>query len=65
MKLINNIMLQEDECIKSYYVKIFFIFVPFDPTIKIILKQGIELQQITPMSVGNVINLLEFCLKNI
>ena len=64
---IKNIKLLSEECIISYDVKALFTSVPIEPVIKIInqhLENDQELQQRTPMSVQNIIMLLEFCLKN-
>ena len=64
---IKNIKLLPEECIISYDVKALFTSVPIEPAIKIInqhLENDQELQQRTPMSVQNIIMLLEFCLKN-
>ena len=66
-KVVWPIKLWEDEYISSYYAKELFTSVPVDHAIKIIkeeLKQDKELHQTTSMTVSNIINLLEFCLKN-
>ena len=64
---VQNIKLQQDECIISYDVKVLFTSVPKEPAIKIIqqhLEDDQELQQRTSMSVQHIIWLLEFCLEN-
>ena len=65
-KQLKGITLQTNEDIASYDVSALFTSVPIDPTINIIrrkleLDQGPHLR--TPMSVVQIISLLEFCLK--
>ena len=62
-----GIKLKEDECISSYDVKALFTSVPVELVIKIIrqkLEQENKLPYRTVMNIGNIISLLEFCLKN-
>ena len=62
-----NIELQQHECIRSYYVKAIFTSVPREPAIEISqkhLEEDRELLERTFMTVSNIICLLEFCLKN-
>ena len=64
---IQNIKLQEDQCIMSYDVKALFTSVPIQPAIDVIkkmLEEDGELQKRTNMSVQQIISLLEFCLRS-
>ena len=64
---IQDIKLEEDQCIMSYDVKALFTSVPIQPAISIITKlldKDPELQQRTSLSVNNITSLLEFCLKS-
>ena len=64
---IKGIHLNSDQCIMSYDVKELFTSVPAKPAtniIKKLLEQDQELQHRTPMSVENIICLLEFCLNS-
>ena len=59
--------LQPDESIMSYDVKALITSVPIIPDINIIkkhLEKDKELQQRTPMTINNIMCLLELCLKN-
>ena len=67
MHHIQDIKLEEDQCIMSYDVKALFTSVPIQPAISIItklLEEDQELQQRTSLSVNNITSLLEFCLKS-
>ena len=62
---IQDIKLQEDQCIMSYDVKALFTSVPIQPAIDVIKKmlEDGELQKRTNMSVQHI-SLLEFCLRS-
>ena len=62
---IQDIKLQENQCIIFYDVKALLTSVPIQPAIDIIkklLEEDAKLQQRTNMSVNHIISLLEFCL---
>ena len=64
---IKNIKLQQDECIMSYDVTALFTSIPIDSAIKTIqkhLEEDKDLSKRTNMTVGHIICLLEFCLRN-
>ena len=55
------------ECLSSYNVSALFTSVPIDPALNIIkdlLEKDTTLKERTVMEVGDIILLLEFCLKN-
>ena len=59
--------LEPGECLSSYDVSALFTSVPIDPSLKIIkdlLDKDTTLKERTVMEVGDIILLLEFCLKN-
>ena len=59
--------LEPGECLSSYDVSALFTSVPIDPALKIIkdlLDKDTTLKERTVMEVGDIILLLEFCLKN-
>ena len=60
--------LEAGECLSSYDVSALFTSVPIDPALNIIkdlLEKDNTLKERTVMEVGDIILLLEFCLKNI
>ena len=62
-----HIKLEPGECLSSYDVSALFTSVPIDPTLNIIkdlLDKDTTLKERTVMEVGDIILLLEFCLKN-
>ena len=62
-----QIKLEPGECLSSYDVSALFTSVPIDPALNIIknlLDKDTTLKERTVMEVGNIILLLEFCLKN-
>ena len=62
-----QIILEPGECLSSYDVSALFTSVPIDPALTIIkdlLKKDTTLKERTVMEVGDIILLLEFCLKN-
>ena len=62
-----HIKLEPGECLSSYDVSALFISVPIDPALNIIkdlLDKDNTLKERTVMEVGDIILLLEFCLKN-
>ena len=62
-----HIKLEPGECLSSYNVSALFTSVPIDPALNIIkdlLDKDITLKERTVMEVGDIILLLEFCLKN-
>ena len=64
---IKKIMLEEEECIISYDVSALFTSIPVRSALEVIkkkLEQDTELHQRTPMSIQNILDLLEFCLNN-
>ena len=64
---IEDIKLQDHECMMSYDVHSLFTSIPIDPAITIIrkhLEQDKDLHQRTNMTVNHICCLLEFCLKN-
>ena len=64
---IQDIKLQEDQCIMSYDVKALFTSVPIQPAIDVIkkmLEEDGELQKRINMSVQHIISLQEFCLRS-
>ena len=64
---IHKVKLEPWEVITSYDVKVLFTWVPVDPSIAIVqqkLQQDPPLSQRTSMSIPQIINLLEFYLKN-
>ena len=59
--------LEPGECLSSYDVSALFTSVPIDPALKVIkdlLEKDTTLKERTVMEVGDIILLLEFCLKN-
>ena len=59
--------LEPGECLSSYDGSALFASVPIDPALKIIkdlLDKDTTLKERTVMEVGDIILLLEFCLKN-
>ena len=59
--------LEPGECLSSYDVSALFTSVPIDPALSIIkdlLEKDTTLKERTVMEVGDIILLLEFCLKN-
>ena len=59
--------LEPGECLSSYDVSALFTSVPIDPALKIIkdlLDKDTTLKERTVVDVGDIILLLEFCLKN-
>ena len=64
---IKKIKLEEGECIMSYDVAALFTSIPVQSAIEATkkkLEQDTELHQRTPMSINNILELLEFCLCN-
>ena len=62
-----HIKLEPGECLNSYDVSALFTSVPIDPALNIIndlLDKDNTLKERTVMEVGDIILLLEFCLKN-
>ena len=62
-----QIKLEPGECLSSYDVSALFTLVPIDPALNIIkdlLVKDTTLKEGTVMEVGDIILLLEFCLKN-
>ena len=62
-----QIKLEPGECLSSYDVSALFTSVPVDPALNIIkdlLDKDTTLKERTVMEVGDIILLLEFCLKN-
>ena len=62
-----HIKLEPGECLSSYDVSALFTSVPIDPALNIIkdlLDKDTILKERTVMDVGDIILLLEFCLKN-
>ena len=62
-----QIKLEPRECLSSYDVSALFTSVPIDPALNIIkdlLDKDTTLKERTVMEVGDIILLLEFCLKN-
>ena len=62
-----HIKLEPGECLSSYDVSALFTSVPIDPALNIIkdlLDKDTTLKERTVMEVGDIILLLEFCLKN-
>ena len=60
--------MEPGECLSSYDVSALFTSVPIDPALKIIkdlLDKDTTLKERTVMEGGDIIHLLEFCLKNI
>ena len=67
MQQIKGIHLNQSQCMMSYDVKALFTSVPTEPATNIIknmLEQNHELQHRTPMTVENIICLLQFCLNS-
>ena len=63
-----HIKLEAGECLSSYDVSALFTSVPIDPALNIIkdlLDKDNTLKERTVMEVGDIILLLEFCLKHI
>ena len=63
---IKNETLLHGECLSSYDVSVLLTSVPVDPTLTIIkdlLEKDPTLKKRTVMSVGDIVLLLEFCLK--
>ena len=55
------------ECLSSYDVTVLFTSIPVDPALGIIkdlLEKDPTLKERTVMSIGDIVLLLEFCLKN-
>ena len=64
---VRHIKLEPGECLSSYDVSTLFTSVPIDPALNIIkdlLDKDTTLKERTVMEVGDIILLLEFCLKN-
>ena len=64
---VKNVTLLPGECLSSYGVRTLFTPVPVDPALGIIkdlLEKDPTLKERTVMSVGDIVLLLEFCLKN-
>ena len=64
---VRHIKLEPGECLSSYDVSALFTSVPIDPALNIIkdlLDKDTTLKERTIMEVGDIILLLEFCLKN-
>ena len=64
---VKHIKLEPGECLSSYDVSALFTSVPIDPALNIIkdlLDKDNTLKERTVMEVGDIILLLEFCLKN-
>ena len=64
---VKYITLAPGECLSSYDVSVLFTSVPVDPALNIIkdlLVKDHTLKKRTVMEVGDIILLLEFCLKN-
>ena len=64
---VKQIILEPGECLSSYDVSALFTSVPIDPALNIIkdlLEKDTILKERTVMEVGDIILLLEFCLKN-
>ena len=62
-----QIILEPGECLSSYDMSALFTSVPIDPALNIIkdlLDKDNTLKERTVMEVGDIILLLEFCLKN-
>ena len=62
-----QIKLEPGECLSSYDVSALFTSIPIDPAFNIIkdlLDKDTTLKERTIMAVGDIILLLEFCLKN-
>ena len=62
-----RVKLEPGECLSSYDVSALFTSVPIDPALNIIkdlLDKDTNLKEWTVMEVGDIILLLEFCLKN-
>ena len=62
-----QIKLEPGECLSSYDVSALFTSIPIHPALNIIkdlLDKDTTLKEITVMEVGDIILLLEFCLKN-
>ena len=62
-----QIKLEPGECLSSYDVSALFTSVPIDPALNIIkdlLDKDTTLKDRTVMEVGDIILLLELCLKN-
>ena len=67
MEQARQIKLEPGECLSSYDVSALFTSVPIDPAFNIIkdlLDKDTTLKERTVMEVGDIILLLEFCLKN-
>ena len=64
---VRQIKLEPGECLSSHDVSALFTSVPIDPALNIIkdlLEKDNTLKERTVMEVGDIILLLEFCLKN-
>ena len=64
---LKHITLAPGECLSSYDVSALFTSVPVDPALNIIkdlLEKDHTLKERTVLAVGDIILLLEFCLKN-
>ena len=64
---IKKIKLEEGECIISYDVSALFTSIPVKSALEVTkkkLEQDTELHWTTPMSIQNILDLLEFCLCN-
>ena len=62
---VKNVILLPGECLSSYDVSALFTSVPVDPAlvvIKDLLEKDPTLKERSPMSVGDIVLLLEFCL---
>ena len=65
---VKHITLAPGECLSSYDVSGLFTSVPVDPALKVIkdlLEKDSTLKERTVLTVEDMIQLLEFCLKNI
>ena len=64
---VKNVTLLPGECISSYDVSVLFTSVPTDPALGIakdLLEKDPTLKERTVMSVGDIVLLLDFCLKD-
>ena len=67
LEQVKQLTLAHGECISSYDVSALFTSVPVDPAlgvIKDLLEKDPTLKDITVLTVNDIIQLLEFCLKN-
>ena len=64
---VKNVTVLPGECLSSYDVTVLLTSIPVDPAlgiIKVLLQKDPTLKERTIMSVGDIVLLLEFCLKN-